>query len=44
MKHLSKIRIPQKNDKIYKDECVYSFDTPVRFYDDFIIKDDNIIC
>ncbi|XP_017890085.1 ubiquitin carboxyl-terminal hydrolase 5 [Ceratina calcarata] len=28
MKHLSKIRIPQKTDKIYKDECVYSFDTP----------------
>lgn len=28
MKHLSKIRIPQKNDRIYKDECVYSFDTP----------------
>ncbi|CAK9822790.1 Ubiquitin carboxyl-terminal hydrolase 5 [Anthophora retusa] len=28
MKHLSKIRIPQKHDKIYKDECVYSFDTP----------------
>ncbi|XP_003395686.1 ubiquitin carboxyl-terminal hydrolase 5 [Bombus terrestris] len=28
MKHLSNIRIPQKNDKIYKDECVYSFDTP----------------
>ncbi|XP_076762013.1 ubiquitin specific protease 5 [Xylocopa sonorina] len=28
IKHLSKIRIPQKSDKIYKDECVYSFDTP----------------
>ncbi|XP_034176888.1 ubiquitin specific protease 5 [Osmia lignaria lignaria] len=28
MKNLSKIRIPQKNDKIYKDECVYSFDNP----------------
>nr|XP_031833374.1 ubiquitin carboxyl-terminal hydrolase 5 [Nomia melanderi] len=27
-RHLSKIRIPQKHDKIYKDECVYSFDTP----------------
>ncbi|XP_073970641.1 ubiquitin specific protease 5 [Rhodnius prolixus] len=26
--HLSKIRVPQKNDRIYKDECVYSFDTP----------------
>ncbi|KAG7204041.1 hypothetical protein KM043_001900 [Ampulex compressa] len=26
--HLSKIRTPQSGDKIYKDECVYSFDTP----------------
>ncbi|XP_035728148.1 ubiquitin carboxyl-terminal hydrolase 5-like [Vespa mandarinia] len=28
MQHLSKIKVPQKGDKIYKDECVYSFDTP----------------
>ncbi|XP_033328036.2 ubiquitin specific protease 5 [Megalopta genalis] len=28
MEHLSTIRIPEKHDKIYKDECVYSFDTP----------------
>ncbi|KZC06438.1 PREDICTED: ubiquitin carboxyl-terminal hydrolase 5 [Dufourea novaeangliae] len=28
MKHLHKIRVPQKHDKIYNDECVYSFDTP----------------
>jgi Variant UBP zinc finger len=27
--HLDKIRIPAKDDKIYKDECAYSFDTPV---------------
>ncbi|XP_032667917.1 ubiquitin carboxyl-terminal hydrolase 5 [Odontomachus brunneus] len=26
--HLGKIRIPRPGDKIYKDECVYSFDTP----------------
>ncbi|XP_066585269.1 ubiquitin carboxyl-terminal hydrolase 5 [Prorops nasuta] len=25
---LHKIRVPQRGDKIYKDECVYSFDTP----------------
>lgn len=31
LKYLHKIRIPQKNDKIYKDECVYSFDTPDTF-------------
>ncbi|KAM0730160.1 Ubiquitin carboxyl-terminal hydrolase 5 [Formica fusca] len=27
-KHLNAINIPRKSDKIYKDECVYSFDTP----------------
>lgn len=27
--YLSEIRIPNSNDKIYKDECVYSYDTPV---------------
>lgn len=26
--HLNSIKIPQKNDKIYKDECVLSYDTP----------------
>ncbi|KAK6620294.1 hypothetical protein RUM44_006695 [Polyplax serrata] len=26
--HLSNIKIPNKNDKIYKDECVLSYDTP----------------
>jgi len=29
-KHLDKINIPRTGDRIYKDECVYSFDTPVR--------------
>lgn len=28
-KHLGKIRVPGRNDKVYKDECVLSFDTPV---------------
>lgn len=42
MKHLPKIRIPQKHDKVYKDECVYSFDTPVRCHRDLIIEHDNI--
>lgn len=27
--HLSRIRLPTANDKIYKDECIYSFDCPV---------------
>lgn len=26
--HLKSIRIPSQNDKVYKDECVYSFDNP----------------
>lgn len=28
-KDLSSIRVPMGGDKVYKDECVYSFDTPV---------------
>lgn len=27
--YLNKIKIPQPGDKIYKDECVFSYDTPV---------------
>lgn len=27
-KHLNTINTPRRGDKIYKDECVYSFDTP----------------
>ncbi|XP_051174757.1 ubiquitin carboxyl-terminal hydrolase 5 [Leptopilina boulardi] len=27
-KHLKKIKVPEGSDKVYKDECVYSFDTP----------------
>lgn len=26
--HLKKIKVPERSDKVYKDECVYSFDTP----------------
>lgn len=29
--HLPNINIPQPLDKVYKDECVYSFDTPVNY-------------
>lgn len=28
--HLRNIKVPTSSDKVYKDECVYSFDTPVR--------------
>lgn len=28
-KHLKSIKIPCPQDNVYKDECVYSYDTPV---------------
>lgn len=28
--HIAKIRVPTSTDKLYKDECVYSFDNPVK--------------
>lgn len=28
-KHLSQIRVPDNQSHVYKDECVYSYDTPV---------------
>ena len=28
---LSTVRVPLGGDKVYKDECVYSFDSPVRY-------------
>lgn len=28
-KDLSSVRVPRGGDKVYKDECVYSFDTAV---------------
>lgn len=27
--HLCKVRVPSTYDSVYKDECVYSFDSPV---------------
>lgn len=30
--HLKAIRVPSQRDNVYKEECVYSFDTPVSFY------------
>ena len=31
-KMASKARVPTNNDKVYKDECVLSFDTVVIIY------------
>lgn len=30
-KLLGQIKVPCANDNVYKEECVYSFDNPVRF-------------
>lgn len=29
---LSSVRVPLGGDKVYKDECVYCFDTPVSMH------------
>ena len=31
-KDLSSVRVPLGGDKVYKDECIYCFDTPVSMY------------
>ena len=31
--HLNSIKIPTNAQKIYKDECVFSFDTPVSSFE-----------
>ena len=30
--NFSKIRVPSQTDKVFKDECMFSFDTPVRLH------------
>lgn len=36
--HLKNIRVPCAQDNVYKDECVYSYDTPVRGFVHFVCK------
>lgn len=36
--HLKNIKVPCGQDNVYKDECVYSYDTPVR--EVYILCDD----
>ena len=31
-KHIKTVKVPKIGDKIYKDECVWSFDTPVSIF------------
>lgn len=33
--YLTKVKVPRPNDKVYKDECVLSFDTPVSILQKF---------
>lgn len=32
LNHLDEIKVPSPSDKVYKDECVYSYDTPVSYF------------
>lgn len=29
--YLNQIKVPSRNDNIYSEECVFSFDTPVKY-------------
>lgn len=29
--HLASVKIPGSGDKVFKDECVFSFDSPVSY-------------
>jgi hypothetical protein len=36
--HLNSIKIPTNSQKIYKDECVFSFDTPVSIFENLSVN------
>jgi len=36
--HLNSIKIPTNSQKIYKDECVFSFDTPVSSFENLSVN------
>lgn len=36
--HLNNIKIPTNSQKIYKDECVFSFDTPVSSFENLSVN------
>jgi hypothetical protein len=36
--HLNSIKIPDNSQKIYKDECVFSFDTPVSAFENLSVN------
>ncbi len=37
-KDISTVRVPKGGDRVYKDECVYSFDTPVSVSRELLIS------
>ena len=39
---LSKVRAPSGGDRVYKDECIYSFQTPVGPYYVMITYSGNV--
>jgi hypothetical protein len=36
--HLNSVKIPGNSQKIYKDECVFSFDTPVSSFEKLTVN------
>ena len=36
--NVKNVRIPKTGDLIYKDECIFSFDTPVRIHVMYLIQ------
>ena len=43
--HAGRVRIPDQRDKVYKDECFFSFDSPVsQFCTHYIGSSVSILC
>lgn len=38
MPHLKQIKVPGSNDKVYKDECLFSFDNPVSNFGIYYVR------
>ena len=36
--HLRSIRVPNAGDKVFKDECAFSFDTPVIIESNYLVR------
>lgn len=40
--HLQNIRVAKPTDKVYKDECMFSFDNPVSEFLGYVSDDNRI--